>query len=117
MSDEIKEFQARVYFLTTEESGRSQPFYSGYRPAIWLGGREGGEKRLWEALVVIEDGEPALPGEERQVRVRVWAPEIPWEALKPQMPFELSEAFRIIGQGAILKVCRESVDAKASVVS
>lgn len=102
----VKEFRARVYFLKPEEGGRSFPIFSGYRPVVRLG-LKGADCEDFDSSVTLEDNAPALPGEERYARITIWAPDLPEDALKPDVAFELSEVVKIIGRGTIIELVGE----------
>ncbi|HEX5503231.1 MAG TPA: hypothetical protein VFW96_11450 [Thermomicrobiales bacterium] len=98
----VKEFRARVYFLKSEEGGRSLPIVSGYRPVFCLS-VTGGDCENFDSSVTLEGDDPALPGEERYARIKIWAPDLPEGVLKPDVAFELSELVKTIGRGTIIE--------------
>ena len=97
----IRVFRARIYFLKPDEGGRTRPIFSGYRPTLRLGPK-GDDCEAFDSVVTLEGDGVALPGEERVARIKVWAPELPEGALKPDAPFEIAEVVRTVGRGMVI---------------
>jgi elongation factor Tu len=116
------DFDADVYILTTEEGGRRNPFFVGYRPQFYLrttdvtGIIHGVAEALrhTDGLPVAEGESPVdgavefetkrgrmvLPGD----RVRLWVKLISPVAVEAGMRFAIREGGRTVGAGLVLGV-------------
>jgi len=92
------EIVAKVYFLKTEEGGRKSPILSGYRPALYFGDKQ------TDGAIIVTDGIQVLPGEERELTIRLLHPEYVNDALSPKSSFEVKEGLKVIGRGIVLKI-------------
>lgn len=92
------EFVATIYFLDTEEGGRSAPIFSGYRPAFYF------ENQQIDGAIILNDQEHILPGEKQCVKVRMLHAESIKNFLKPHITFEIKEGLKVIGRGKILHI-------------
>lgn len=103
---EAQEIRARVRFLSSEEGGRKGPVVSGYRPPLDFGiRRHDGERVYSDGILVLEDREEVLPGEECLVRIRLLHPELLQNALSQGQEFGVTEGpRRVIGHGTILEI-------------
>jgi elongation factor Tu len=87
-----KKFKAQVYVLTKEEGGRHTPFFSGYRPQIYV--------RTTDVTGVIKlpDGvEMVMPGDNITMEVEL----ITTIAMEKGMRFAIREGGRTVGAGAV----------------
>jgi elongation factor Tu len=85
-------FKAQVYVLTKEEGGRHTPFFSGYRPQIYV--------RTTDVTGVIKlpDGvEMVMPGDNINMEVEL----ISTIAMEKGMRFAIREGGRTVGAGAV----------------
>ncbi|UCB46889.1 MAG: elongation factor Tu [Spirochaetota bacterium] len=87
-----KKFKAQVYVLTKEEGGRHTPFFTGYRPQIYV--------RTTDVTGVIKlpDGvEMVMPGDNITMEVEL----ISTIAMEKGMRFAIREGGRTVGAGAV----------------
>jgi elongation factor Tu len=90
-----KKFNAQVYVLTKEEGGRHTPFFSGYRPQIYV--------RTTDVTGVIKlpDGvEMVMPGDNINMEVEL----ISTIAMEKGMRFAIREGGRTVGAGAVTDI-------------
>jgi elongation factor Tu len=90
-----KKFKAQVYVLTKEEGGRHTPFFSGYRPQIYV--------RTTDVTGVIKlpDGvEMVMPGDNIEMEVEL----ITTIAMEKGMRFAIREGGRTVGAGAVIEI-------------
>ena len=92
------DIEVRVTFLGPEESGRSGPVRSGYRPTFHFNGMN------WDANYVFPDVDEVGAGESARAYLEfLHASEIE-KLLYEGMPFLIREGGRIMGYGAISKI-------------
>jgi elongation factor Tu len=87
-----KNFKAQVYVLTKEEGGRHTPFFTGYRPQIYV--------RTTDVTGVIklpEGVEMVMPGDNITMEVEL----ISTIAMEKGMRFAIREGGRTVGAGAV----------------
>jgi elongation factor Tu len=90
-----KKFNAQVYVLTKEEGGRHTPFFTGYRPQIYV--------RTTDVTGVIKlpDGvEMVMPGDNINMEVEL----ISTIAMEKGMRFAIREGGRTVGAGAVTDI-------------
>jgi elongation factor Tu len=88
-------FKAQVYVLTKEEGGRHTPFFTGYRPQIYV--------RTTDVTGVIKlpDGvEMVMPGDNINMEVEL----ISTIAMEKGMRFAIREGGRTVGAGAVTEI-------------
>jgi len=88
-------FNAQVYVLTKEEGGRHTPFFTGYRPQIYV--------RTTDVTGVIKlpDGvEMVMPGDNINMEVEL----ITTIAMEKGMRFAIREGGRTVGAGAVTDI-------------
>jgi elongation factor Tu len=93
-------FEAELYVLTKGEGGRSNPFFSGYRPQFYV--------RTTDVTgticsVLDQDGGEVplvLPGD----RVRIVVELIKSIAIEEGMRFAIREGGKTVGAGVVLKI-------------
>jgi elongation factor Tu len=88
-------FKAQVYVLTKEEGGRHTPFFTGYRPQIYV--------RTTDVTGVIKlpDGvEMVMPGDNITMEVEL----ISTIAMEKGMRFAIREGGRTVGAGAVTEI-------------
>lgn len=98
MSD-VLEITARIHFRGAEDGGRETPVFSGYRPALYFGG-----KQIDGAVILEGSDEKLMPGEEREVRITLLHPENAGIEPKRSEPFEVREGTRVVGEGRVLSI-------------
>jgi elongation factor Tu len=90
-----KRFNAQVYVLTKEEGGRHTPFFTGYRPQVYV--------RTTDVTGVIKlpDGvEMVMPGDNITMEVEL----ITTVAMEKGMRFAIREGGRTVGAGAVVEI-------------
>jgi elongation factor Tu len=90
-----RKFKAQVYVLTKEEGGRHTPFFSGYRPQIYV--------RTTDVTGVIklpEGVEMVMPGDNIEMEVEL----ISTIAMEEGMRFAIREGGRTVGAGAVTSI-------------
>jgi elongation factor Tu len=88
-------FNAQVYVLTKEEGGRHTPFFTGYRPQIYV--------RTTDVTGVIklpEGVEMVMPGDNINMEVEL----ISTVAMEKGMRFAIREGGRTVGAGAVTDI-------------
>ena len=90
-----KNFKAQVYVLTKEEGGRHTPFFTGYRPQIYV--------RTTDVTGVIklpEGVEMVMPGDNIEMEVEL----IHTVAMEKGVRFAIREGGRTVGAGAVTEI-------------
>jgi elongation factor Tu len=88
-------FKGPVYILTKEEGGRHKPFFTGYRPQIYI--------RTTDVTGTIElpaGVEMVMPGDNVEITVQLIQP----VAIEKGMRFAIREGGRTIGAGTIADI-------------
>ncbi len=88
-------FKAQVYVLTKEEGGRHTPFFTGYRPQIYV--------RTTDVTGVInlpQGVEMVMPGDNVNMEVEL----ITTVAMEKGMRFAIREGGRTVGAGAVTDI-------------
>jgi len=88
-------FTGLVYVLTKEEGGRHKPFFTGYRPQLYI--------RTTDVTGTVElpaGVEMVMPGDNVEITVTLIQP----VALEEGMNFAIREGGRTIGSGTISKI-------------
>jgi elongation factor Tu len=89
------EFEAQVYVLTKEEGGRHTPFFTGYRPQLYIGTTDvTGEVTLPEGIEMV------MPGDDAKMKVKLIYP----VAMEEGQRFAIREGGRTVGAGVITKI-------------
>lgn len=108
MSDTSADIEAQIYFLTTQEGGRTGPVRSGYRGQFFYDGHD------WDAHQEYPDAQWVQPGTSARALLRFASPQCHWGKVSIGMSFEVREGARIIGRGqvtAILNLEQSAIDA------
>jgi elongation factor Tu len=90
-----KRFQAQVYVLTKEEGGRHTPFFTGYRPQIYV--------RTTDVTGVVslpEGVEMVMPGDNINMEIEL----ISTIALEKGTRFAIREGGRTVGAGTVTDI-------------
>lgn len=90
-----KKFKAQVYVLTKEEGGRHTPFFTGYRPQIYV--------RTTDVTgsIKLPDGvEMVMPGDNITMEIEL----ITTIAMEKGMRFAVREGGRTVGAGAVADI-------------
>jgi len=94
------ELEAEIYYLTSEEWGRSTPVHTGYRGQFHY---DGGD---WDAAQEFVDKEVCNPGEIVKVRLETTGAPFHIGKFWVGKEFETREGARVVGRGKITKVLR-----------
>lgn len=99
---EIHSVKASVYLLSTEEGGRANSIFSGYRPTIWWepATTNGGN----DAKVTILSHDECKPGDHCTVTLEFYHPECLPDGIAPGKAFTIREGRRIVGRGTVTEV-------------
>lgn len=90
-------FKGAVYVLTKEEGGRHKPFFSGYRPQLYIRTTD-----VTGTITLPEGVEMVMPGDNVEITVELIAP----VALEKGMRFAIREGGRTIGSGTVSEVIK-----------
>ena len=91
------EFKAEVYVLKKEEGGRHTPFFSGYRPQIYVRTTDvTGEIELAEGVEMI------MPGDNANIDVKLIKP----VAMEKGMKFAIREGGLTVGAGVVTEITK-----------
>ena len=85
-------FTSSVYVLTKDEGGRHTPFFTGYRPQVYL--------RTTDVTGVahLQEGqEMVVPGDRTDITIELITP----VAIEPGLRFAIREGGRTVGQGVV----------------
>ncbi|MBI4142289.1 elongation factor Tu, partial [Candidatus Uhrbacteria bacterium] len=91
------EFEAETYALTKEEGGRHKPFFTGYKPQIYL--------RTTDVTgdVTLPTGvEMVMPGDTVNMTVKLTSP----IALEEKQRFAIREGGKTVGAGVVTKIIK-----------
>ena len=89
------EFEGQIYVLSKEEGGRHTPFFSGYKPQVYLRTTD-----VTGTITLPEGTEMAMPGDNITVKVKLIKP----VALEEQQRFAFREGGKTVGAGVITKI-------------
>ena len=91
------DFSAEIYVLKKEEGGRHTPFFSGYRPQIYIRTTDvTGEIKLPEGVEMV------MPGDNANVKVSLIKP----VAMEEGSTFAIREGGKTVGAGVVTKVAK-----------
>ncbi len=90
-----KKFKAQVYVLTKEEGGRHTPFFSGYRPQIYIRTTD-----VTGVITLPEGVEMVMPGDNIEMTIEL----IHTVAMEKGMRFAIREGGRTVGAGAVTEI-------------
>jgi elongation factor Tu len=91
------EFEAEVYVLSKEESGRHTPFFKGYRPQFYIRTTD-----VTGDITLPEGVEMVMPGDNIRMQVKLISP----CALEEKMRFAIREGGRTVGAGTVSKIAK-----------
>ncbi len=90
-----KKFKAQIYALKKEEGGRHTPFFSNYRPQIYLRTTD------VTAQITLPDGvEMVMPGDNVNLTIELIAP----VAIEINTKFSIREGGRTVGAGTVTEI-------------
>ncbi|BDU67781.1 MAG: elongation factor Tu [Candidatus Tyloplasma litorale] len=90
-----KKFKAEIYALTKEEGGRHTPFFSNYRPQIYLRTTD-----VTAQIALPEGVEMVMPGDNVSLTVELIAP----IAIELNTKFSIREGGRTVGAGTVTEI-------------
>ena len=89
------EFEAEVYVLSKDEGGRHTPFFTGYKPQLYIGTTD-----VTGDVALTEGTEMVMPGDTATFKVKLVAP----IALEEQKNFAIREGGKTVGAGVVTKI-------------
>jgi elongation factor Tu len=91
------EFSSEIYVLKKDEGGRHTPFFSGYRPQIYIRTTDvTGELELPEGVEMV------MPGDNTEVEIKLIKP----VALEKGSKFAIREGGKTVGAGVVTKIIK-----------
>ena len=91
------EFEGEVYILTKEEGGRHTPFFTGYKPQLFIGTSD-----ITGDVTLPEGTEMVMPGDTANLTVKLIAP----AALEEKKRFAIREGGKTVGAGVVTKIIK-----------
>jgi len=91
------EFEGEVYILTKEEGGRHTPFFSGYKPQLYIRTSD-----ITGEVTLPEGTEMVMPGDTANLNIKLIAP----TALEEKQRFAIREGGRTVGAGVVIKITK-----------
>jgi len=91
------EFECEVYVLTKEEGGRHTPFFTGYKPQLYVGTSD-----ITGDVTLSEGTEMVMPGDTANLTVKLIAP----VALEENQRFAIREGGKTVGAGVVTKIAK-----------
>merc|ERR1712157_189363 len=89
-----KKFECELYCLAKEEGGRHTPFFSSYRPQVFIRTAD-----VTGTVTLPEGTETFMPGDNVNVTIELISPIAMAEGLR----FALREGGRTVGAGIVVK--------------
>jgi elongation factor Tu len=91
------EFEAEVYVLSKDEGGRHTPFFSGYKPQLYIGTSD-----ITGDVTLAEGTEMVMPGDTANLKIKLIAP----IALEEKGKFAIREGGKTVGSGVVTKITK-----------
>ena len=91
------EFDGEVYVLTKEEGGRHTPFFTGYKPQLYIRTSD-----ITGDVSLPEGTEMVMPGDTANLKVKLIAP----IALEENQRFAIREGGKTVGAGVVTKIIK-----------
>ena len=91
------EFNAEVYVLSKDEGGRHTPFFSGYKPQLYIGTSD-----ITGDVTLAEGTEMVMPGDTATLKVKLIVP----VALEEKGKFAIREGGKTVGSGVVTKIIK-----------
>jgi elongation factor Tu len=91
------EFEAEVYVLSKDEGGRHTPFFSGYKPQLYIGTSD-----ITGDVTLPAGTEMVMPGDTASFTVKLIAP----IALEEKGKFAIREGGKTVGSGVVTKILK-----------
>ncbi len=89
------EFEGEVYILSKEEGGRHTPFFSGYKPQLYIRTTD-----VTGEVTLPEGTEMVMPGDTVNLKIKLIAP----VALEEKQRFAIREGGKTVGAGVVTKI-------------
>ena len=91
------EFEGEVYVLTKEEGGRHTPFFTGYKPQLYIRTSD-----ITGDVSLPEGTEMVMPGDTASLKVKLIVP----IALEEKGNFAIREGGKTVGAGVVTKIIK-----------
>jgi len=91
------EFEAEVYVLSKDEGGRHTPFFSGYKPQLYIRTSD-----ITGDVTLPAGTEMVMPGDTAQLIVKLIVP----VALEEKSKFAIREGGKTVGAGVVTKIIK-----------
>jgi len=91
------EFESEVYVLSKEEGGRHTPFFSGYKPQLYIRTSD-----VTGEITLPEGTEMVMPGDTANLKIKLIAP----VALEEKQKFAIREGGKTVGAGVVTKIIK-----------
>jgi len=91
------EFEGEVYVLAKEEGGRHTPFFTGYKPQLYIRTSD-----ITGEVTLPEGTEMVMPGDTANLKVKLIVP----VALEEKGNFAIREGGRTVGAGVVTKIVK-----------
>ncbi len=91
------EFEGEVYVLSKDEGGRHTPFFTGYKPQLYIGTSD-----ITGEVTLPAGTEMVMPGDTANLTVKLIAP----VALEEKGKFAIREGGRTVGSGVVTKIIK-----------
>lgn len=91
------EFEGEVYVLSKEEGGRHTPFFSGYKPQLYIRTSD-----ITGDVALPEGTEMVMPGDTVTLKVKLIVP----VALEEKTKFAIREGGKTVGAGIVTKIIK-----------
>jgi len=91
------EFEAEVYVLSKDEGGRHTPFFSGYKPQLYIRTSD-----ITGDVTLAEGVEMVMPGDTASLKIKLISP----IALEEKQGFAIREGGRTVGAGVVTKIIK-----------
>jgi len=91
------EFEGEVYVLSKEEGGRHTPFFTGYKPQLYIRTSD-----ITGDVTLPEGTEMVMPGDTANLKVKLIAP----IALEEKGNFAIREGGKTVGAGVVTKIIK-----------
>ncbi len=91
------EFEAEVYVLSKDEGGRHTPFFSGYKPQLYIRTAD-----ITGDVTLAAGTEMVMPGDTASLTVKLIAP----VALEEKGKFAIREGGKTVGAGVVTKIIK-----------
>jgi len=90
-----QEFEGEVYILSKEEGGRHTPFFSGYKPQLYIRTTD-----VTGEVTLPEGTEMVMPGDTVNLKIKLMSP----VALEAKQRFAIREGGKTVGAGVVTKI-------------